>query len=92
MGVYAIRTEWEGKWMNGVANIGRRPTIGGSYPQLEIHVFDFDGDLYGQELVVNLMDFIRPERKFPGLKELKQQITEDGIKARSLLKTHNLAE
>src|SRR5262245_50349292 len=55
-----------GPW-NGVANLGLRPTFGGQEPRLEVHLFDFAGDLYGRGLCVELIDFLRPERKFDGI-------------------------
>jgi riboflavin kinase/FMN adenylyltransferase len=88
-GVYAIRAgiEREGgtEWREGVANLGHRPTFGGVDLRLEAHLFDFSGDLYGRHLRVALVDFIRPERKFAGLDELKAQIAEDARRAREIL-------
>ena len=60
--------------IDGVANIGLRPTVGGLVPRLEAHLFDIDVDLYGRHLRVSLVDFIRPEQKFAGLDALKAQI------------------
>jgi riboflavin kinase/FMN adenylyltransferase len=70
----------------GVANVGRRPTLGGD-PQtrLETYIFDFDGDLYGQEIGVRLVRFLRPDAKFAGLEELKAAIAEDARQARAVL-------
>ena len=86
LGVYAVRAGIdEGRstrWLDGVANLGRRPTVGGTRVQLEVHLFDFDGDLYGRHLRVALIDFLRPERKFDGLDALKAQIAVDGAEAR----------
>ncbi len=88
LGVYAIRAaldEGGGPcWFDGVANLGMRPTVGGTRVQLEIHLFDFSGDLYGQHLRVALLGFIRPEMKFSGLEALKAQIGDDCEKARTL--------
>ena len=84
-GVYAVRTLVDGTWRNGVANLGRRPTIGKLQENFEVHLFDFSGDLYGQVLRVALVDFIRPEMKFSGLDQLKAQIAADGEAARRLL-------
>jgi riboflavin kinase/FMN adenylyltransferase len=71
--------------VSGVANIGVRPTVGGSRAQLEAHLFDFAGDLYGKRLAVELHAFIRPERKFESLDALKAQIAEDSARARAIL-------
>lgn len=90
-GVYAVRAGidrgGETVWSDGVANIGRRPTVGGTVERLEVHLFDFDGDLYGQHLRVRLIDFIRPERRFDGLDALKTQIVLDAAAARRVLGT-----
>jgi len=92
LGVYAVRVTGDGdddplggKTVDGVANIGMRPTVGGHRPRLEAHLFDFDGDLYGCHLRVSLIDFIRPERKFSGLDELKAHIAADAQTAREML-------
>ena len=61
------------------------PTVGGSAPRLEAHLFDTDVDLYGRHLRVALVDFIRPEHKFAGLDALKAQIAEDAAQARAIL-------
>ncbi|MCW5773460.1 MAG: bifunctional riboflavin kinase/FAD synthetase [Rhodospirillaceae bacterium] len=88
-GVYAVRVRLlEGGVappISGVANIGMRPTVGGTRAQLEAHLFDFAGDLYGKRLAVELHAFIRPERKFDGLDALKAQIAQDSARARGLL-------
>lgn len=88
-GVYAVlagidegtRTVWH----KGVANLGLRPTVGGLTERLEVHLFDFDGDLYGRHLRVQLRAFIRPEMKFAGLDALKAQIAADAEAARAAL-------
>ncbi len=88
-GVYAVRAgiEAEGRveWHDGVANFGRRPTVGGSDLRLEVHLFDFAGDLYGRHLRVELVDYLRPEQKFAGLDALKAQIAADARRAREVL-------
>jgi riboflavin kinase/FMN adenylyltransferase len=93
-GVYAVRagidTPVEGErthteWHDGVANLGRRPTFGGDAVLLEVHLFDFDEDIYGRHLRVSLIDFLRPEKKFDGIAALKAQIAEDATRARERL-------
>ena len=88
-GVYAVRALIDGQeskgWRNGVANLGRRPTIGKLQENFEVHVFDFDGDLYGKTLRAALVEFIRPEMKFSGLDQLKAQIAADANAARAIL-------
>ncbi len=88
-GVYAVRARPAddgagGSW-NGVANLGLRPTIGDGKVLLEVHLFDFAGDLYGRRLSVDLVDYLRPEQKFAGLDALKAQIAEDSARARDIL-------
>jgi len=91
-GVYAVRVCGDGahdplagRTVDGVANLGLRPTVDGLVPRLEAHLFDTDADLYGRHLRVALIDFIRPERKFAGLDALKAQIAEDAAQARDVL-------
>lgn len=81
-GVYVVRARVKGEWRPGVGNLGMRPTVGGANKLLEAHVFDFDGDLYGQEIEVEFGRFLRGERKFSGIDELKAQIEEDLREAR----------
>ncbi len=87
-GVYATRVRTpDGAIRPGVANIGRRPTLGGD-PQsrLEVHLFDVDEDLYGADLSVSLERFLRPELRFSGLDALRAQIAADAEAARGLLR------
>ncbi|MFQ1014785.1 bifunctional riboflavin kinase/FAD synthetase [Avibacterium paragallinarum] len=77
-GVYAVRAKLpDGTEYEGVANIGRRPTINGVKQLLEVHLFDFKGDIYGQALQVTLCHKIRDEVKFPSFDDLKAQIAKD---------------
>ncbi len=69
----------------GVMNIGLRPTVDGDRRSVEVHLFDWQGDLYDQELSVNLIRFIRPEKKFDSLDALKAQIQSDCQTARNYL-------
>jgi riboflavin kinase/FMN adenylyltransferase len=92
LGVYAVRVCGDGpddplagRTVDGVANIGLRPTVGGLVPRLEAHLFDVDVDLYARHLRVALVEFIRPEQKFAGLDALKAQIAEDAARARAIL-------
>ena len=81
------RQQADGSWRNAVANLGKRPTVGKLQENFEVHLFDFAGDLYGQVLRVELIEFIRPEMKFAGLDALKAQIAADGQAARAILST-----
>ncbi len=89
-GVYAVRvTILEGDHAvsrhDGVANFGIRPMYQVNVPLLETHLFDFDGDLYGKYLSVELIRYIRPEAKFPSLDALIAQIGADAARARVIL-------
>ena len=68
----------------GIANIGKRPTVGGVRDQLEVHLFDFDKDIYGMNICVSFHQKIRDEEKFDSFELLKQQIEQDCVKAREL--------
>ncbi len=89
-GVYAVRAGIDQgadtQWYDGVANFGSRPTVDGRNVWLEIHLFDYSGDLYGKHLRVAFVDFLRAEMKFPSFDDLKAQIVRDGEVARSLLR------
>ena len=89
LGVYAVKAAVDSgsglQWIGGVANLGMRPTVGGTRVQLEVHLFDYSGDLYGRHLRVALLGFIRPEMKFSGLDSLKAQIAADSDTARRML-------
>ena len=78
LGFYAVRVAVDESdhpaWIDGVASLGYRPTIGGDQIQFEVYLFDYSGDLYGRHLRVALLEFLRPELKLPGLDELKAQI------------------
>lgn len=86
-GVYAVRVVLEdGRVVPGVANIGRRPTISeGVESRVEAHLFDFDEDLYGREVAVALVGYLRSERKFASFDELRGQIVRDAEAAREML-------
>ncbi len=85
-GVYAVTALVDGVVVPGVANIGRRPTVAeGTLSRVEAHLFDFAGDLYGRELDVSLHAFLRTERRFAGLEELRAQIAVDAAAARTML-------
>ena len=80
-GVYAVRCAGR----PGVANLGVRPTFDGNRFVIEVHLFDFDGDLYGQRLDVDFQARIRPERRFSSSQALAAQIRQDADEARQLL-------
>ena len=85
-GIYAVRGRLaDGSVLDGAANLGVRPTFEPAKELLEPHFFDFDGDLYGQTIEVDLISFIRPEQKFDGLEALKAQMDRDCAEARRRL-------
>lgn len=85
-GVYAGRIEYRGQTFDGVINFGVKPTIGGeTRPLVEANLFDVDMDLYQDSIRVYFGKFLRPERKFSGLEELKAQIAADSGQAREFL-------
>lgn len=87
IGVYAVRTWIGDRLVNGVANLGMRPTVesAAAAKAFEVHLFDFSGDLYGQELEVRFAGRLRDEQKFASLDDLKAQIARDAAAARRLL-------
>ena len=85
-GVYATRTRLpDGRVIDGVANLGVRPMFEIDQPLLEVWLFDFDGDLYGQTIETELVAFLRGEMAFDGLEALKIQIAADASAAREAL-------
>jgi riboflavin kinase/FMN adenylyltransferase len=84
-GIYAVRVLAKGAIHDGVASFGRRPTFGGGAPLLEIHFFDFSGDLYDEEVAVAFFAWIRPELKFEAAGDLVQRMNEDSGIAREKL-------
>ena len=90
-GVYAVKLRvGDVAPINGVANLGVRPTINGiSKLLLETHLFDFDGDLYNQHVQVKFCHKLRDEMKFDGLDALKMQIAKDVIEAKNYFKSEH---
>lgn len=85
-GVYATRCRLgDGRRFHGVANIGCNPTTGLVSPRLEVFLFDFDEEIYGEVLDTELIEFIRPELTFPDIATLIEQIRLDVGVAKSIL-------
>ena len=84
LGVYAGSTVVEGKEYLTVTNIGSRPTVGGHQVRAESWLLDFEGDLYGKSITLAFWKFLRPERKFDSLEELKAQILLDAEQVKKL--------
>ncbi len=85
-GIYAVRARFhDGRIYDGAASFGIRPTFALASPLMEVHLFDFSGDLYGEVLNVELIAYLRPEKKFDGVETLKTQIAADCEEARHIL-------
>ena len=84
-GVYAVWTSIEGgEPMQAMMNIGKRPTFDGKQRTLEVHIFDFEGDLYGKQIAVSFAHIVRYERYFSSAEELKRQIKKDEVSIKEL--------
>lgn len=86
-GVYAARAFYDGMYRPAVVNIGSRPTVGGSHVTIEPWILDFEGDLYGKELSLELYAFLRPEKKFEDLNALRREILRNADQTRTLFGT-----
>ncbi len=86
LGVFAVNVLTPQGTFGGMANVGPRPSFPNAPPSLEVHLFDFEGDLYGQKLRVSFEGFLRAQKKFAGLDELKAQLAQDAESARTLLR------
>lgn len=85
-GIFAVRIAGLGeRLLDGVASLGTRPTIGGERTLLEVHIFDFDAELYGRRIEVRFVSRLRPEEKFPDLESMREQMQLDAAQARAAL-------
>ena len=84
-GVYAVKCQLAGKILNGIANMGIRPTVDGSKPVLEIHIFNFNKSIYGERLTIEFKNKLRDEKKFDNIDLLKKQILKDINQAKKIL-------
>ena len=86
-GVYVTKTKVDGQWFDGITNIGLRPTVDSDeHVSVETHLFAYEGDLYGKQVEVQFLCFLRPEQKFGDLEELKSAMREDFKNAKAYLK------
>lgn len=85
LGVYATRVQVAGHSLRGGTNIGRRPTFDAGHVSIETHLLDFEGDLYGERMDLEVVARIRPEMKFENAEQLKTQITSDIARVREIL-------
>lgn len=86
-GVYAVKVEFDGKTFNGMLNIGTRPTFNKNADNrsIEVNIFDFSADIYGEKLTLCFVDKIRDEKKFPGIESLIEQLKKDRESALKIL-------
>jgi riboflavin kinase / FMN adenylyltransferase len=84
-GVYVVQVQVEGKTYGGAANLGYNPTFGDTALTLEVHIFDFNQNIYGKPISVRFIDRLREEKRFSGPEELSEQIQKDVAKAREIL-------
>ncbi|WP_310621123.1 bifunctional riboflavin kinase/FAD synthetase [Flexibacterium corallicola] len=84
-GIYAVRVMVDGKLQDGVASFGSRPTFDNGAPLLEVHLFNFSGDLYDKELQVFILGFIRSELKFDSVEALIAQMDQDSAESRAII-------
>ena len=89
-GVYIVKTEIDHRVIYGMMNIGFRPTLGGKNKTIEVHLFDFKKDIYGEIITVELFYFLRNEKKFDTIEMLSNQLAIDKKNAISFL-SNNLS-
>jgi len=86
-GVYVVKSTIDKKIVFGIMNIGNRPTVDGSYQTIEVHFLDFNNDLYNQNITIELLYFLRDEKKFSSIETLVIQIKKDEQTARDFIKS-----
>ncbi len=84
-GVYVIQSNLNGAPVNGMMNIGVNPTVDGSRRSIEIHFFDFEDNLYGKKVQIEILHRLRDEKRFDSVEDLRKQLEKDKIKALSLI-------
>ncbi len=89
-GVYTVSVLHAGKTLYGMLNIGVRPTIDASNRTIEVHIFDFDEDIYGKDIKVVFIAKIRDEKKFDGLVELENQLQQDQLSAIKIIENEKI--
>ena len=89
-GVYVVKSTIDKQTIFGMMNIGNRPTVGGNHQTIEVHFFDFNQDLYHQNLTIELLYFLRDEQKFDSLKSLIHQLKKDEETTREYIKNKSL--
>ena len=87
-GVYAVRVKHQNNTFGGMLNIGNNPTVAGKGRSIEVNIFDFEKEIYNEEITVEFISRLRNEEKFNGLDELKKQLAEDKINSLAILLPH----
>ena len=87
-GVYAVRCHIREQVHNGMLYIGQRPTVNGNTRNIEVNIFDFEEDVYGESITVEFIVEVRGDQKFSNLDELKQQLIRDKESSLKILDTH----
>jgi len=91
-GIYAVTVRHEHQFYKGMLYIGPRPTVDGSKRVIEVNIFDFDKDIYGENLTIHFHQFLRGDKKLNDLEELKHQLSLDKIEAKKILQTVTFAD
>ena len=87
---YAVNVLVDGRSWQGMVNIGNRPTLAnGEQISIEVNIFDFDHDIYGKEIALEFISFLRLEFKLGSIEELREQLTRDRDKSRAILSAYN---
>jgi riboflavin kinase / FMN adenylyltransferase len=95
LGVYAVRFKVKGQWFFGVCNVGYKPTfklVNDGLPSIEVHIFDFNQDIYGQDVAIEWHSYLRIEQKFNGISELVDQINKDKENALAYFENNDIFE
>jgi riboflavin kinase/FMN adenylyltransferase len=87
-GVYLVKTSYQGKVLFGMMNIGTNPTLNGTEETIEVHIFNFNEDIYGQSLKIELLDRLRDQQKFESLDQLKGQLAKDAEASKKYITQH----
>jgi riboflavin kinase/FMN adenylyltransferase len=89
-GIYAVKTEIKGKLYKGMLSIGYNPTVSGKEKTIEVHIFDFNEDIYGENIKIFFVEYLRPEEKFNSLEELIEQLKKDQESSLKILNSKSL--
>lgn len=87
-GVYAVRVKWKNDWYGGMLSIGTNPTVEGTIRTIEVNIFDFDQEIYGEKLTLEFVIWLRGQIKYTSLEPLIQQIGQDKVDSLAYLQSH----